>query len=243
MFVSIDMDALVFLHAHNDHSVVSNLSLLEAPDRTIVIDNSDAPNFLNKLSRMEICMLYKNTTQMHLIHQERGIVKWQLKRMVEHMPVRDVDLAEIEAQVAAVEDDLHKGIRYSYARWAKTPAKPQELFPIKAKPLSEHQLAVAALDAHNNPDAPPAPPARPTRATPAPEPSAAATSSRGGPKASVRPIVRAAADKAWAAAGQPTDTATLKAMTKALIPGLEEQGYHPTTIRIKLNEWVKEHAA
>lgn len=242
MFVSVDMDKLVFLHKHHDHDTLSGLAFLEAPDRTVSIESTQIGNFLKGMSRLDLCLLYKNTTTGFLVHQETGILRWQLGQLVESMKPTLALLDEVQTQVAAVEDDLHKGAAYKYVLGAKVPAKGQELFPLQAKPLSEKVLETVAAKIEAAPPIPPAPPVRPTRVAPEQAAKAAPTERKGGPKVAVRPIVRAACDKAWEAAGQPSDKAQLKAMTTLLIPALEADGYHPTTIRIKISEWIKEKA-
>lgn len=241
MFVSIDMDKLVFLHKHHDHETLSGLAWLEAPDRSIMIENTARDAFLKSFSKLDLCILYKNATGAAIANSNEGnLMRFKLAQLVDNMEPRLALAEEVAAQIAAVEDDLHKGIAYSYVLGARIPGKAQELFPVQAKPLSDKQeeraaqLAAAALSAP-----PPPPPARPVR-EPGTEPVCAP---KGAPRTSVRPIIRAAADKAWEAAGKPTDAASLKSICTSVTTSMEADGYHPTTIRIKLSEWSKEKLA
>lgn len=241
MFVSIDMDKLVFLHKHHDHETLSGLAWLEAPNRSITIENTDRGAFLNKMTQLDLCILYKNATGAQIANGNDTIkMRFQLATLVDNMPATLALAEEVAAQVAAVETDLHNGIAYSYVLGSKVPGQARELFPVQAKPLSDKQTEDAAQRANTALSAPPPPPpARPVREGPTP----AVRAPKGAPRPSVRPVIRAAADKAWEAGGKPTDAAQLKAMCASIIPALEAEGYHPTTIRIKLSEWSKEKSA
>ncbi len=260
MFVSIDMDNLVFLHKHHEHETVSALSFLEAADRSIRVDTCDRQRFLHGVSDLDLRMLYKNTTGATLAPADTATLRHQLADAVSLMAATPAQCAEVTMQVEAVEARLYEGECFKYARGAKVPAQPVELFPLKARPLSEKELAEAQQRARvaittykprlsGEPRKPwePELPVHAPIAQPAPTPQETApepdrvTSVVRTAKPSVRPIVRSAADAAWEAAGKPTDAASLKELCKGIIPALEAQGYHPTTIRIKLSEWTKEH--
>jgi hypothetical protein len=243
MFISIDLDNLVFLHKHADHDTVSGISFLEAADRSIMVERVTRPEFLNRLSYLDLQMLYTNTVgRQPATKAEPGVLREHLQRIAWSLPPSVAFPEEVAAQVAAVEPELHKGTRYSYVIGSHVPAQARELFPL-TKPLGWETVLVPVED-----KVVPYPPQMMGRAytseTPDDKPASVEPREPRAPKAaggSVRPVVRAAADAAWEQAGKPTDEVALKALTKALIPDLEAQGYHPTTIRIKLSEWVREH--
>lgn len=230
MFVSIDMDRLVFLHKHHDHDTLSALAFLEAPDHSIRVENTEAANFLKALSRLDLCVLYKNTTGATLVAPESHVLRQQLLDMVMTTAPTVAFHDEVSAQVAAVEDDLHKGIAYSYARGAKKPAKAGELFPLVAKPLTDAQLLGAERRAPqpltHAPEAPKAPP-------PPPKPARQ-------PSGSVRPVIWQHADAGWEAAGKPTDKAAVLALRKQWMAELlEQKEIKPTTSSNELGAWQK----
>ena len=235
MFVSIDMDKLVFLHKHHDHETLSGLALLEAPNRSVVIENSEREGWFSGMSQLDMQILYKNTTGFDMAYKWVEVQQRMMQKLVGRLEPTLALAEEVAAQVAAVEEDLRRGVAYRYALGARVPAKAQELFPLLAKAFRDDEATDIARKA---------PPPPPTQAAPA-APPAADNTPAAAPKArtgSVRPVVRAAADQAWEAAGKPTGAEALKELTKPLIQPLEAQGYHPTTIRIKLSEWIKEHA-
>lgn len=250
MYVSIDMDKLVFLHKHSDHDVVSGLAFLEAPDRTINVDRIDRSGFLDKLSRLDLCMLYKNTCGLPSSPvADSPVLRRHLQGMLERMNGREAVAEEVQAQVALVEADLHKGIPYRYAKGAKRPAAPMELFPMTGKPLDTRTLDRLAEEAGRNaeeivqawPEKAHQGPGSPDGVVP-PVPVAPDRPQRAARAGSVRPVARQAADDAWAAAGKGT-LATWEQVRAALIEKLVGDGYHPTTVRIKLSEWAKENLA
>lgn len=259
MFVSIDMGNLVFLHKHHDHETISALSFLEAPDRSIRVETTDRQRFLLNVSDLDMRMLYKNSTGVALAPADSATLRHQLADVVHLIPMTHALHNEALEQVAVVEDQLYKGERFKYALGSNKPAQPGELFPLKARPLTDKELTEAMHRSavpiktyrprlSGEPLKPwePKPEESATELPTVPTPAPAAPIENTFTKAvkpSVRPVVRAAATAAWEAAGKPTDLATLKALCGGLVKGLEDQGFHPTTIRIKLSEWTKEHAA
>jgi hypothetical protein len=233
MYVSIDMDKLVFLHKHHDHETLSALAFLEAPDRSIMIENTERGEFLHKLSRLELCLLYKNTTGAGLVSTESQTLRFQLHDVVANMKARLAIRDEVTTQVAAVEDRLYAGKAFAYVLGAKLPTAPLELLGLPAKPLAPAQLDAAAHRAATAPVAPPPPPPVPA-APETPEP----RQPGGARKPSVRPVVFAAADAAWAAAGKGT-LRTWEQVKADVLADMMKQGYHQTTVRIKLSEWAK----
>jgi hypothetical protein len=234
MFVSIDMDNLVFLHKHADHDTLSALSFLETPDRSILVESTDRTAFLNKLSRLDLCVLYKNTTGAALVSEDTRILRWQLHDMIMLTPPTVAFREEVEAQVAAVEADLHAGKPYKYALGAKVPAAPQELFPLRCKPLTAAQLAGAAQAA----------PQALTHVPEAPTPPAPLIPAVKQRAVGVRPAVWGAADAAWEAAGKPTDMPTVLALRKTIMTQLlEEKGIKKSTSSNELGAWQKDRLA
>lgn len=236
MFVSIDMDKLVFLHKHHDHETLSALAFLEACDRSTLVENTAREHFLLNLSALDARMLYRNTTGQDVTGSPDIVVREMLAMLVDdHMKPTLALLAEVEAQVAAVQDDLDKGIPWTYSLGAKVPAKAIELFGKTATALDVNAVdraATVAPQRRAKRGAPIAPPA------PAPAPSASAL-----PKArasSVRPVIWAVADEMWQAAGSPTDKAVVLELRKEMMAELEEKkGVKKTSSSNELGNWMK----
>lgn len=232
MFVCIDMDKLVFLHKHHDHDTISGLAFLEAPDRSTMIENSEREGWFNQLSQLDMQILYKNTTGFDMAYKWEDVQRSMMAKLVSRLDPTLALPEEVAAQVAAVEADLHNGIPYKYALGSRVPAKAQELFPLKAaRPFTKTEV-----DEIERTTPPPLPPSPKPMAEPAP---VATPKPKPGRAGGVRPVVRAAAEKAWAEAGNGT-LKSWEEVRKQLIADLEAQSYHPTTIRIKLSEWAKE---
>jgi hypothetical protein len=232
MFVSIDMDALRFLHKHDDHAALSALAWLECGTHvSVAIESTAREHFLAKMGRLDLCILYKNTTGASLVSQDSAVLRQQLREMIELTPAAPLDKEELLAQVAAVDERIHAGERFSYARGARTPAQPQELFPLVSRPLSDSQLMAAekrAPQGLTHADELPAPP-------PPPPPAQKARA------VGVRPVIWEHADAAWEAAGRPTDKSAVMAMRKAWMRELEAaRGIKPTTSSNELGAWMKD---
>ena len=236
MFVSVDMDTLQFLHKHHDQEVLSGLSFLEAPHHSVRNENTNSENFLIGMTPLEIRMLYKNTTGEDLTGSDDQILREMLAIVVnDHMPPTLALAAEVEAQVAAVEDDLYKGIPWKYALGAKVPAKSIDLFPFHCKTLDavdKHKASQQAPQRRAKREAPKPP--TPTAPAPSPCPALKQRAS------SVRPQIWAVADEMWVAAGSPKEVAAVLALRKQMMGVLEEKhGIKKTSSSNELGNWMK----
>lgn len=274
MYISVDMDKQRFLHKHHDHETVSKLSWLECGQQvSIRIDNIDADNFLKGIAHADLCHLYQNTTGDSF--EEFGAwgsraceFRERLREAARNMASTVALIDEVDAQVAAVDDQLHSGERFKYVLGAKVPAQAGELFPLAFIPLAPAQTKAAdarakeqqrlfqeRLEAEKRGDYLPASaradaglpplPGAPVPAQTAPETAApAAPELPKAPKArtgSVQPVVYAAAAAAW---NDPQRVASGEAwadVKKRLFTQLSGEGHHPTTVRIKLSNWAKEN--
>lgn len=236
MFVSIDMDTLQFLHKHHDQEVLGGLSFLECPHHSVRNENANSEHFLLGMTPLEIRMLYRNTTGEDPTGSNDRIMREMLAMIVyDHMPPTLALKAEIDAQIAAVEDDLYNGVPWKYALGAKVPAKHIELFPFHCKPLD-------AVDKHKATEQ--APQRRAERAAPkprnAPPPAPSAPRVPKQRASSVRPVIWAVADEMWQAAGSPTDKAVVLELRKKMMATLEEEkGVKRTSSSNELGNWMK----
>lgn len=257
MYVSIDMDALRFLHKHHDHETVSAISWLECGQQvSILIANTDADEFIRGVAHGDLCHLYKNVTGDDYRETQWGDradqFRERLREAARNMPTTTAVTAEVLAQVEAVDDRLHNGERFSYALGSTVPAQQAELFPLlPVAPMAPPQFATADMRAERIRTARQAreealrnavaeDPKQPDQAeAPKPEPV------KKPKRTSVQPVVFAAAEKAWLAAGGDKAATSIEGpawdkVRKEVTEDLETQGYHPTTIRIKLAKWAKE---
>lgn len=256
MYISIDMDALRFLHKHQDQEVVSAISWLECGQSvSIRIDNIEGENFLRGVAHGDLCHLYQNLTGDDFHEQQWGDRADQFRERLREAArnvTPTVALAdEVLAQADLVDDRLHAGERFKYALGSRVPAQAQELFPLPPVPLAPTQITAADARAREikrlrqeredlerqgadlptaqgdhgvvtEPDAPPALERAPAKAR----------------TGSVQPVVFAAAKAAWEARAPGT---TWDQLRPELAKKLEADGFHPTTIRIKLAKWAKEN--
>jgi hypothetical protein len=231
MFVSIDMDKLVLMHKHADHEVLSALSWLECGQHvSVLVESTARDQFLARMSRIDLCILYKNTTGAELVASDSHVLRRQLSDLIEATPAAPVDKDELLAQVAAVDDRIHAGERFSYARGAMVPAQAQELFPLVARPLSTAQLLESEKRA-------PQPLTRSNELPPPPAPAPVVLKTRA---VNVRPVIWAHADAGWEAAGKPTDRAAVLALRRAWMKELDEgKNIRPTTSSNELGAWMK----
>jgi hypothetical protein len=236
MFVSINMDDLQFVHKHADHETVSALAWLEMPGQSVTIENTDREFFLAKLTGLDLRMLYKNTTGLDITGTDHIVVREMLATLIEtKLKTTFAHLAEVEAQIAEVEDDLYKGIPWSYALGSRKPAKQEDLFHLHCKPLDAGEATEAAVRA---PQRRKVRSATPTAAASAPalqRPRAAAMR-----MSSVRPTIWAVADEMWEAAGKPTDKEVVLALRKEMMARLEtEKSIKRTSSSNELGNWMK----
>lgn len=244
MYISIDMDKLVFLHKHADQDTVGALAFLEACDRSVRVDRVDDPDFLLSMSQTDLRMMYQNVAGRDSATKvEPGVLRNHLQRVAHHMDATKANPEEVQLQVSAVSEQLHKGTPYTYARGAKVPAKARELFPLPYKegwwsiqlpgekqvlPYPANMMARGYAYKEERASAPVVTESKPI----------GPTVTRTG---AVRPVVRAAADKAWNDPERAAKGLAWEAVRATLIANLTAQGYHPTTIRIKLSEWAKDN--
>lgn len=240
MFVAVDMKELQFVHKHRDHEIVSSLTYLEACDRDTLIDNTERPEFLIKLTPLELRLLYRNTTGIDITGTDDIVVREMLAQVVDdHIDATLANQFEVDKQIAEVIDDLEKGIPWAYSLGASKPAKQEELFSLHCKALSSDAASLAATRA---------PQRRATRA--APKPRAVAPSppqpapARKQRAFSVRPIIWEVADRMWQEAGSPKDKAVVLELRKQMMAYLEsDRGIKRTSSSNELGNWMKERLA
>lgn len=236
MFVSIDMDKLQFMHKHPDQETLSALAFLEAPDRSVAIENTDREAFLATMTGLDLRFLYRNTTGLDITGTAMLVVREMLATLVEEkMPTCIVVQQEVFSQIQLVEEDLYKGVAWRYARGSKRPTQNLELFPFHCPPLTAEEGTAAATRA----------PQRRTVRTATPRPATVQTAPAGPavPKQrgfNVRPVIWAVADRLWDEAGKPTDVKVVLELRKKMMGVLEaENGVKRTSSSNELGAWMK----
>jgi hypothetical protein len=240
MFVSLNLSDMMFMHKHREHETLSMLAFLEAPHRSVSIENTDLPNFLSTRTGLELRLLYRNTTGMDITGTADIVVREMVSELVDnHMLESWISLTELTAQVNAVEDDLYNGIAYSYARGAKVPAKQEALFEFHCAPLSGDAAIAAAARAPQRRTLQPAA-ARPAMRASAPAGPAV-------PKqrmSSVKHDIWLVADRMWTEAGSPKDAKIVLELRKKIMSQLEtEKMIKRTSSSNELGNWQKERLA
>jgi len=237
MFVSIDMDALQFVHIHKDHDIVSALAWLEMPHKSVTIESTDRELFLSKMTALDLRMLYRNTTGLDITGTDHIVVREMLATLVEEkLKPAFAHIEELTAQIALVEDDLYKGIPWTYALGARRPSKQEELFSQHCKPLSPDEGMDAATRAPQR--------RKLASATPVARAPASAPQRPAVPKqrmSSVRPTIWAVADAMWQEAGSPKDPKVVLELRKKMMDVLEkEKLIKRTSSSNELGNWMKE---
>lgn len=239
MFVCVDMDNLQFIHKHRVHEIVSGLAFLEACDRSTLVDSTDNERFLLHLNQIQVRTLYRNTTGEDITGTPDIVVRELLATLVPKLPTSLVILEDLEAQIAAVEDDLHNGLPWKYSFGAKKPVPLERLLSLHCKPPSPDESASAALRA---------PQLRAERSAPKPL-AAAAPAPQPAPVRrvrahSVRPVIWDVADRMWREAGSPKDKAVVLELRKKMMAELEEKhSVKRTSSSNELGNWMKDRLA
>lgn len=237
MRCSIEMNTLRILHVHHDASILEALARLEATPAPydVLIDNAANNSFLHGLTTLELSKLYHNTTGKELpTAVGRTVLRSAMAHVVNNLAPRDVVLHEVLSQLEYAVDN--PGQTFRYVKGSELPAVPEAgLWPVKGVHLSEAEFAAAQLDAARLTERE----ATPTPAAPQKAPSRPAAAPTGGS----RPAIWAHADKAWEAAGKPTDPGVVLKLRKQMMIDLESEGIKKTTSSTALGDWMKARLA
>lgn len=240
MFVCVDIEALQFTHKHRVHEIVSGLAFLEACDRSTLVDSTENEHFLKNLNPLNCRWLYRNTCGEDITGTPDLVVRQMLAALVAKLPTTLAVQDDLDAQIEAVQDDLHAGKPWKYALGAKKPIRLERLDSLHCKPLTNEEAEQAALQA---------PQLRAERAAPKPAATASAApqpapAPRKARAHSVRPVIWAVADSMWEAAGKPMDKAVVLELRKKMMTELEEKhSVKRTSSSNELGNWMKDRLA
>lgn len=182
-------------------------------------------------------MLYQNTTGEDMTGSSDIVLREMLSMIVDdHMPPTLALAGEVEAQVLAVEDDLHNGVPWKYVLGAKVPAQLFNLFPLHCKPLDLGDVARAGKQAPQRRAARASRIVTPAPASPPQRPQISKQRA-----SSVKPVVWSVADTMWKEVGSPKDKATVLELRKKIMSELEEKhNVKRTTSSNELGKWMKD---
>lgn len=239
MYVSLDRDKLRFLHVHPSQDVVWGLLYLEAGDVNHAgVWSTEAANFLQALTTLELNLLYRNTTSKDFdIRTNDETRREALAAIVNSMEPRNVNLSELDTQLEYVSRELEiSRAVFRYVPGSKVPTQRQELFPLHGFPPTEAEFTVFAQLAPQRQARVPAAVPQATRETAPRSPAAGPRAATG----SVRPTIWQHADKVWEEAGKPTDKAVVLELRKRMMVELEQQGIKKTSSSNELGNWMKD---
>ena len=231
MMISVDLDNMRIVHAHQDPQVISDLAHIELSH--VSVRNMDAHNdkAWDKFTDLELKLLYRNTCGQELAGYSKAHHIQQVKAAALAAP--ETDCVAFEVRVQALGIKLNDGRRYRYVKGAHLAAPVPDLFqPDGVQVRNPPTIAPAA------PQAGPTGPDRTPAATSAPAPAAKAPSAPrtvGG----VAKVVFDAADAAWEAAGCPRQPQAVLKLRKDVMDKLEQQGIKRTTASSTLGAWQK----
>lgn len=237
MYVSIDMQNLRVLHAHQVPGVVHDLVYLECANLDhVIVANTSSDLFLEQLTDMELKKLYHNTTGGSAALWDALAIRHALAGLLAAVTPVKVDHNELEAQCdyATSAREEHDRTVMKYASGSKRPALVQELFPIKTQPMAAwHDATQRGTQRAATPYTPATPDPN------APRPTAAPRAART-PGPSARPTIHRVADEMWENAGKPMNKELVLALRKKMMQVLEtEHGIKKTTSSTALGDWMK----
>lgn len=240
MYVSINLDKLVFMHKSDTIATVAGLAWIEAHDVSYEISDPTARAFLGSLTDMELKVLYLNTTGQETYYGG-DYIRAILGELAQRLPNTDADPEEVESQALYVNQDSPP---YRYVKGARTPTAEVLLWSengltaekcnneptVAATNYKRYELARRTLALRH--------------AASAPTPPAALRLSTGGPPSGtrrrvsgIRERVWAVADSVWAEIGNPTEKSAVLAMRKNIMNNLEQQGIKRTSSSNELGKW------
>lgn len=107
MYVSIDLDNLVFVHKHHDMNVVSDLAYIELPHVSVYLTRVDFHGTLSGFTIFELNKLYRNTTgEPFADSYSIPALKKALAACADALPVTDCVPNEVRTVASAMKPGL-----------------------------------------------------------------------------------------------------------------------------------------
>lgn len=243
MFVSIDLENLVFLHKHTVQVCVSNLADIEAPHVSVSVIPLDNSTCFAGLTDLELLKLYRNTTGSKSGGFYRPGLELLCFQAAKDIPITTASAFEVDIQRRAIPEDDED--RYRYVAGAMRPERVNELFPMNvlrtesnvAYETQAGLLRPKVAANHMAPAAGIAPTGRDIKqanGVARVAPPAGAT-----PRGGQRETIWAHADTSWEAAGKPTAIPKVLDMRKSWMTELEQKGIKRTSSSSELGNWMK----
>lgn len=245
MYITIDLQNLIFMHKVVDYKTACNLCFIEARHVPYAIEPLSAKSWLSNLTDMEMKMLYRNTTGKE-IHYLGSFLRAILCELAYRLPETEVVAFEAERQAAMLNEDSPHG--YEYVSGAYTPALNGYTIEALTGTPAPNEPEIGARGAPYYParTAPLVSASSGTRAQGATSTGAArarpAQRASGAPRSSgSRSIIFEVADKIWEEAGKPNDLSTVLTLRREMMKVLEsEHGVKKTTSSTALGTWQKQ---
>lgn len=241
MYVSIDRENMALVHKHEDQSTVSKLASIELPHVACIVLSVSGDCFSIAFTDLELQKLHQTITGQLLPGYSRGHLVSVCTELVARAAVTDCDRLEVDLQYRSIPDN--DSARYAYVKGSMKPLLMPDLWQpswvVVPRLTAEALLAIepykASAAARNFAAAPIPAPAQGSRPPAPAAPRAAPVAPRGGQ----RTVIWDAADKAWEAAGKPTNASIILKMRKEVMDGLEKQGVKRTSCSSELGNWQK----
>lgn len=237
MYVSVDLDNLVFRHKHAEHGIVSCLAFIELSGvavSSLPVAPNMGINLRYRLTENELRQLYRNTTgHMPAAFDVQKLYKL-LYEAADALPVTDCVALEVRKQANAINSD-DQGF-FKYVKGSNRAAIAADLYlppALQVRGAAAPPQAVAAGPTA----APRAAAGSSTAASAAPACSAPVTSPALG---TVKAVVWLVADRVWDEAGKPTALPRVLELRKQMMDVLErEHNIKRTSSSTALGEWQK----
>lgn len=251
MYVSVDHQKLVFLHAHPDYRVVANLDFItNRCDHTSSFP-LDSTRPFEHFTLTELQGLFRNTTSKEPLTQDKETLEALLLQVAGLLPATECDPLEVERQAAYIQgkfpDGLPKGeASFSYARSSNYPARNADLFPLtlgapshdgiaRLLPLAREAVAraqAARQSAANRVSTPPAIPPSPSDRAGGNARAAGKPAPR--PRSGVCGLIHDALDARLKETGEAPTREWIKALAV-------ERGWNPSTAGVQYGAWRKQN--
>lgn len=243
MYVSVDHQKLVFLHAHPDYRVVANLDFIaNRCDHTSSFP-LDSTRPFEHFTLTELQGLFRNTTSKEPSTGDKETLEELLLQLGGFLPATECEPAEVEKQAAYLEDKFPSGIAgFSYVRGSNKPGEAADLFALKTErdPVELLQGARQSVaraqharqSAVNRASATPAIPPSPSTRTRGSARNAGKPASR--PRSGVCGLIHDALDARLKETGEAPTRDWIKALAV-------ERGWNPSTAGVQYGAWRKQN--
>lgn len=244
MYVSVDHEKLVFLHAHPDYRVVANLDFItNRSNHTSSFPLSSTRPF-DHFTLTELQGLFRNTTGgKEPPTGDKETLEELLRQLGEFLPATDCDPLEVERQAAYLEGKFPNGeAGFSYVRGSNKPGEAADLYklqtthdPVVLLPGARQTVArnqLARQKRYNHEGVQPVPSAPPSTSTGGNARNAGKPAPR--PRSGVCGLIHDALDARYAETKEVPSREWVKSLAI-------EKGWNPSTAGVQYGAWRKQN--